>query len=293
MELLGHVSAAMSLRYGRLFDATVRAEYERALTLAKAALTTASPAGAPAPRLSSDGSASAGTPLPLPTSPAARDWRDTPTIKSRLAGGFCLRAPAQGSCAYANICEHCPNFRTDAGFLAVLAAQRADAAALAADAERPRLGRRSRPAPPPRRPPRPADHPRRNRMTDIHPDTNPTADPATDPSTDAARVRAACEALAGAGADITFTAVAAASRHQPRHLLPPPRPPRDHRRLPLPPRRAAHPHRAGRPRRQPHPSPRRRRRESPPPRRRNPRAQTPRNTTNYPANAKPDRRLAG
>ena len=63
-----------------------------------------------------------------------RDWRDTPTIKSRLAGGFCLRAPAQGSCAYANICEHCPNFRTDAGFLAVLGAQRADAAALAADA---------------------------------------------------------------------------------------------------------------------------------------------------------------
>ena len=46
-------------------------------------------------------------------------------------------------------------------------------------------------------------------MTDIHPDTNPTAIPATDPSTDAARVRAACEALAGAGADITFTAVAA------------------------------------------------------------------------------------
>ena len=48
-------------------------------------------------------------------------------------------------------------------------------------------------------------------MTDIHPDTNPTADPATHPSTDAARVRAACETLTGAGADITFTAVAHAS----------------------------------------------------------------------------------
>ena len=35
MALLGHSSAAMSLRYGRLFDATVRADYERALTLAK------------------------------------------------------------------------------------------------------------------------------------------------------------------------------------------------------------------------------------------------------------------
>ena len=33
-----------------------------------------------------------------------------------------------------NICEHCPNFRADASHLAVLAAQRVDAEALAADA---------------------------------------------------------------------------------------------------------------------------------------------------------------
>jgi hypothetical protein len=134
MQLLGHVSAAMSLRYGRLFDATVREEYERALTQAKAALAAVPPAGASAPGPSWDGPATAGAPLPLVDIIGSRDWRDTPTIKSRLAGGFCLRAPAQGSCAYANICEHCPNFRTDAGFLAVLGAQRADAAALAADA---------------------------------------------------------------------------------------------------------------------------------------------------------------
>ena len=38
MALLGHVSAEMSLRYGRLFDATVRGEYERAFDLAKAQL---------------------------------------------------------------------------------------------------------------------------------------------------------------------------------------------------------------------------------------------------------------
>src|SRR5674536_193464 len=31
MQLLGHVSAAMSLRYGQLFDSTVRAEYELSL----------------------------------------------------------------------------------------------------------------------------------------------------------------------------------------------------------------------------------------------------------------------
>ena len=63
------------------------------------------------------------------------DWRDAPAIKARLAGGYCLRAPAQGSCPYANICEHCPNFRTDAASVSVLSAQRVDAEALAADAE--------------------------------------------------------------------------------------------------------------------------------------------------------------
>jgi hypothetical protein len=56
-------------------------------------------------------------------------------IKSRLAGGFCLRAPAQGTCTYANICEHCPSFHSDASSLPVLAAQRIDAHALAQDAE--------------------------------------------------------------------------------------------------------------------------------------------------------------
>lgn len=63
------------------------------------------------------------------------DWQHGPGIKARLAGGFCIRAHAQGACAYANICEHCPNFRTDTGYLPVLAAQRADAQTLARDAE--------------------------------------------------------------------------------------------------------------------------------------------------------------
>jgi integrase len=127
MQLLGHVSAAMSLRYGRLFDATVRTEYERALIQAKAQLAPAQPAGTPP--------AGAARQLPLVAITGGADWKDSPTIKSRLAGGFCLRAPAQGSCPYANICEHCPNFRTDPGFLAVLGTQRADAQALLADAE--------------------------------------------------------------------------------------------------------------------------------------------------------------
>ncbi|SRR6266496_1326884 len=81
----------------RLFDATVRAEYERALTLAQQQIG------------------------PLPTAPGGRTalplidggWRQALAIKARLAGGYCLRAEAQGASPYANICEHCPGFRAD------------------------------------------------------------------------------------------------------------------------------------------------------------------------------------
>jgi integrase len=121
MALLGHVSAAMSLRYARLFDATVRTEYERALDLAKSQIGPL-PSGRPN--------------LPIAVFTGGGDWKDAPVIKARLAGGHCLRAPAQGACPYANICEHCPSFRAGAADLPVLAAQRIDAAALAADAEK-------------------------------------------------------------------------------------------------------------------------------------------------------------
>jgi integrase len=115
MVLLGHQSAEMSLRYGRLFDATVRESYERALALAKSRLGPLLPEA---------------TPAPLST-----NWRCAPFIKARLASGYCLRAVAQGPCAYAHVCENCPNFRTAPAFLDVLGSQRADTEALAADAE--------------------------------------------------------------------------------------------------------------------------------------------------------------
>lgn len=128
MALLGHVSSQMSLRYAHLFDVTVRAEYERALNLAKTRI-------GPMP-----------TPTGRPTIPVTAtpnggggcghdDWQNQPLIKARLAGGHCLRAPAQGSCPYANICEHCPNFRTDTASIAVLTAQHIDTQTLAQDAE--------------------------------------------------------------------------------------------------------------------------------------------------------------
>lgn len=120
MALLGHMSAEMSLRYGRLFDTTVRTEYERALDLAKTQARTPTPGQ---------------TSLPLTDITGGADWKDTPLLKSRLAGGFCLRAPAQGACSYANICEHCPSFHAEPSSLPILAAQRVDAEALARDAE--------------------------------------------------------------------------------------------------------------------------------------------------------------
>ena len=121
MALLGHVSAEMSLRYGRLFDSTVRTEYERALNLAKQQTTQQQPAGS--------------AQLPLADITGGRDWRTTPLLKSRMAAGFCLRAPAQGACTYANICEHCPSYRACPTSQPLLAAQRLDAEALAHDAE--------------------------------------------------------------------------------------------------------------------------------------------------------------
>jgi hypothetical protein len=123
MHLLGHTSAAMSLRYAKLFDTTLRADYEQALAQAKAQY-----GPLPSPTLP-------GRALPILDFTGGGDWKDTPLVKARLAGGYCLRTAAQGACSYANICEHCPNFRTDTAFRTVLAAQRADTEILAADAE--------------------------------------------------------------------------------------------------------------------------------------------------------------
>lgn len=116
MALLGHVSAEMSLRYARLFDATVRAEYERALELAKTRL-----GPIPAGR----------TRLPMLTD---GNWQEAPAVKARLAGGFCLRAPAQGACPYANICETCDNFVPGPEHLPTLRDQLSDIRQLRADA---------------------------------------------------------------------------------------------------------------------------------------------------------------
>jgi hypothetical protein len=115
MAMLGHVSPEMKLRYAPLLDATVRADYEKALTLAKERL---------------------GSVLPEPPMVTLdTDLRNAPLIKARLSGGCFVGTLAQGACAYTNICDHCPNYRSDSTFLPTLLTQRGDTASLVADAE--------------------------------------------------------------------------------------------------------------------------------------------------------------
>ena len=200
MALLGHVSAEMSLRYGRLFDATVRDEYERALDLAKAQL---------GPVLPGDR-----TRLPL-AAITSGNWQDAPLIKARLAGGYCLRTPAQGPCAYANICEHCPNFRAETSFLPILQ--------LSAPTPK-----RSPPTPPP------AAGATKQPGTAASSNASTCSSPRPMPADhdQLTRVETACAELAAAGQPVTFAEVAARAAHQPGHPLPATRPARRRRGTP-------------------------------------------------------------
>lgn len=59
------------------------------------------------------------------------DSLSAPTVNTSLAGGYCQRAPAQGACTYANICETCPSFHTTSEYTQTLTVQRDRAVALA------------------------------------------------------------------------------------------------------------------------------------------------------------------
>lgn len=94
MRLLGHVSAEMSLRYGHLFNETVRQQDEEALAQLKQQY-------APA----------------MMAMPAARSgqvpdehWIEAPRLKTRLAHGYCQIAITSAPCPKANACERCPGF---------------------------------------------------------------------------------------------------------------------------------------------------------------------------------------
>ena len=149
MALLGHVSAEMSLRYGRLFDTTVRTEYERALTLAKQRLGTL-PEGR--------------TTLPLAGITSGADWKTPPSSSPGWpAGSACApprRAPAPTPTSASTARTSaptpptCPSWPPSAPTPSARRRRR-----------RPRLDHRSRPPP---RAPRPPRHPHQqgtSRMT--------------------------------------------------------------------------------------------------------------------------------
>jgi integrase len=114
MTLLGHRSPEMTIRYARLASPALKAAYDQA-------------AGKMARRI----------PLAPPGRRAVPDrveWLASEMLKTRVAHGFCSRELAAEACAYANICENCPNFVTTPEFAAALEAQLTDVELLRQDA---------------------------------------------------------------------------------------------------------------------------------------------------------------
>lgn len=94
MRLLGHVSVDMSLRYGRLFDSTVRQQYEDALSRIRQQY---------APTMLN-------VKTHLKGEPFDDQWIEGNQRKTRLAHGYCQIDLSQQACPHANICERCPAF---------------------------------------------------------------------------------------------------------------------------------------------------------------------------------------
>ena len=263
MALLGHMSAEMSLRYGRLFDTTVRAEYERALDLAKQQATH--------PRI-------------RPRQPAA----DRHHRRRRLERHPTAQIPAGRRVLPARTRPGRLHLRQHLRTLPQLPRR----TQLTADPGRPtrrrrstrrrrretRLDRRSRPTPPTHRPTRRPDQRGPSRMTNAN---------------ILNRVERACAQLRQDGKQVTFTAVAAATGLGRTTLYRDPDPARGHRPAPPPRRRQRHPHRAHR--RDRHPAHRRRshRRPSPQTRRTTPTPRHPRRLKALTGQTRKTRSLAG
>jgi site-specific recombinase XerD len=94
MRLLGHVTAEMSLRYGHLFDATVRQQYQDALAQVKQRYDPTMLA----------------VPVAGPVEPLDDRWIESHRWKTRLAHGYCQLDLTRQPCPLANVCERCPAF---------------------------------------------------------------------------------------------------------------------------------------------------------------------------------------
>lgn len=115
MTLLGHRSPEMTIRYAHLASPTLKAVYDQAIGKIRPRIPVA-PAGRPA-------------------IPDRVEWLATEMLKTRVAHGFCSRDLAAEACAYANICETCPNYVTTTEFAPAIAAQLDDIRQLRDDAD--------------------------------------------------------------------------------------------------------------------------------------------------------------
>ena len=115
MTLLGHRSPEMTIRYARLASPAIKTAYDQAAGRVARRIPVA-PAGKPAV-------------------PDRVEWLAAEMLKTRVANGYCSRELVAEACAYANICETCPNFVTAPEFEPAIEAQLADIQALRDDAE--------------------------------------------------------------------------------------------------------------------------------------------------------------
>ncbi len=115
MTLLGHTSPEMTIRYARLTSPTLKAAYDQA-------------AGKIARRIPVASIGRAATPDRV-------EWLASEMLKTRVAHGYCSRDLAAEACAYANICETCPNYVTAPEFAPAIDAQLADIRRLRDDAD--------------------------------------------------------------------------------------------------------------------------------------------------------------
>lgn len=115
MTLLGHRSPEMTIRYARLASPTLKAVYDQAIGKIRPRIPVA-PAGRPA-------------------IPDRVEWLAAEMLKTRVAHGYCSRDLAADACAYANICETCPNYVTTTEFAPAIAAQLDDLRQLRDDAD--------------------------------------------------------------------------------------------------------------------------------------------------------------
>lgn len=115
MNLLGHTSPEMTMRYAQLASPTLRAAYDQAVGKLRRRIPVAAVVGGHA-------------------IPNQIEWLRSEMLKTRVAHGYCSRDLAAEACSYANIWETCPNFTSAPEFIPAIDAQLDDIRALRDDA---------------------------------------------------------------------------------------------------------------------------------------------------------------